>query len=109
MVASLLPRSELLETLLPAAPVPTIKLLDLLTNRYHLGLVCGCCTESMEVELPLSSHLRVGQRVRFVVASDRGLVAREEMRGAVVIHVARTLLGKAPSLSQQLLSPHAAA
>jgi hypothetical protein len=104
MVASLLPRSELLETLLPAAPVPTIKLLDLLTNRYHLGLLCGCCTESMEVELPLSSHLHVGQRVRFVVASDRGLVAREEMRGAVVMHVARTLLGKEQRISLTLLS-----
>jgi len=60
-----------------------IKLLDLLTNRYHTGIVRGTSPSSLDVELPPSSRLAPGQRVRFIVG-DQPLVARNSMRRGFV-------------------------
>lgn len=92
-------------SLAPAAD--SVKLLDLLTNRYHLGLLRSSSESALELELPLSSHLFAGQRVRFVVAGNSPLVARHDMRGACITHV-----GRAPGnrLRVELaLSPESAA
>jgi hypothetical protein len=67
--------------------VRSVKLLDLLTNRYHAGIVRASSDVGMELELPLGSHLRAGQRVRFVVADERPLVSRDQMRGAFITHI----------------------
>ncbi len=50
----------------------SIKLLDLLTNRYHAGVMQEGADGSIEVELPASSHFQAGQRVRFVAGSGHG-------------------------------------
>ena len=63
-----------------------IKVLDLLTNRYHAGLVLESSDAGLEVEMPASSHLTAGQRVRFVVG-DEPLVARQSMRRGFVTQV----------------------
>jgi hypothetical protein len=74
-----------------ALPVPTrsnsIKLLDLLTNRYHTGIVRQTSPAAMQVELPASSHLHAGQRVRFALADAQPLVSRSTMRRAFITNV----------------------
>src|SRR5207247_1307285 len=50
----------------------TIKVLDLLSNRYYLGVVRGVSEGWLDVEMPMASRLRVGQRVRFVVCQEGG-------------------------------------
>ena len=65
-----------------------IKVLDLLTNRYHLGKVRSAGRDSLVVEMPPASPLRAAQRIRFVLADDAGvIVSRKAMRSAVVAHV----------------------
>ncbi len=68
-----------------------IKLLDLLTNRYHVGVVESAWEEGMRVELPAMARLCAGQRVRFVVAGSEGLVSKGSMRRAMVSDVDRGL------------------
>ena len=64
-----------------------IKLLDLLTNRYHVGVVESSGEEGLRVELPAMARLQAGQRVRFVVSGGAGLVSRGSMRRALVSEV----------------------
>jgi hypothetical protein len=68
-----------------------IKLLDLLTNRYHVGVVESAWEEGLRVELPPMTRLCAGQRVRFVVASEDGLVSKGSMRRALVSDVHRAM------------------
>jgi hypothetical protein len=65
----------------------SIKVLDLLTNRYHLGVIRESSAAAMRVELPASSHFHAGQRVRFIVGSHQPLVSRTEMQRAFVTNV----------------------
>src|SRR5438045_1109693 len=64
-----------------------IKLLDLLTNRYHTGVVQESSSTGLEVELPAASHLHAGQRVRYIVAGDEPLVARQSMQRGFITRV----------------------
>jgi hypothetical protein len=73
----------------PASDPDTVKLLDLLTNRYHVGRLRHSSDSALELELPLTSHLHAGQRVRFVVSGREPLVSRQAMRGACITHVDR--------------------
>jgi hypothetical protein len=66
-----------------------IKLLDLLTNRYHVGVVESAWEAGMRVELPAVARLCAGQRVRFVVAGGEALVSKGSMRRALVSDVER--------------------
>src|ERR1051325_2141761 len=66
---------------------PAIKLLDLLTNRYHLGVVRESSGENLQIEVPASSHFHAGQRVRYVVAGEDGVVRRHSMHRAFVTNV----------------------
>jgi hypothetical protein len=82
-----------MEGTLMVATLPTppqsnsIKLLDLLTNRYHTGIVRETSPAEMQVELPASAHLHAGQRVRFVLANQQPLVSRSTMRRAFITNV----------------------
>jgi hypothetical protein len=85
-------------------PDTAVKLLDLLTNRYSAGLVRTAGLFRMEIEIPLTSHLHVGRRVRFAVAGDGLLVSKQTMRSAQItgvrpeggrLHVELTLLDEA--------------
>ena len=67
-----------------------IKLLDLLTNRYHVGLVRDSSESGLEIELPASTHFAAGQRVRFAVG-DQPLVARNTMRRGFITQVSSHL------------------
>jgi hypothetical protein len=69
------------------SPSVSIKLLDLLTNRYHSGIVREDRDGAMRVELPASARFRAGQRVHFVVAGDHSVVRRHAMRRAFVTQV----------------------
>ena len=71
----------------------TIKLLDLLTNRYHVGRICARIGSALELELSSGTHWQAGQQVRFVEAGDQPLVSKVTMRGACVIHVERARAG----------------
>lgn len=64
-----------------------IKLLDLLTNRYYLGLVRQSGDGALHVEMAASSHFQAGQRVRFIVADDHEVVSRRTMQRACITQV----------------------
>jgi hypothetical protein len=64
-----------------------VKLLDLLTNRYHVGVLEAAWDEGVRVVLPATAHLRAGQRVRFVVADGEPLVSKGSMKRALVSDV----------------------
>jgi hypothetical protein len=64
-----------------------IKLLDLLTNRYHVGIVRETTDAGLNVELPATSHFQPGQRVRFIVAGDQPIVARHDMQRGFITQV----------------------
>jgi sulfopyruvate decarboxylase TPP-binding subunit len=69
----------------------SIKVLDLLTNRYHVGVVQVVSHSQIEIELPLSARLNAGQRVQFVLEdAGGGVVSRRTMRTARVCHVTTT-------------------
>ncbi len=72
--------------------VPTsIKVLDLLTNRYHAGIVHAVSENALDVEMPLAARLSAGQRVHFALSDESGgIVARQAMRSALVRHVQTT-------------------
>src|SRR3954467_15163218 len=65
----------------------SIKVLDLLTNRYHLGIIRETTDAALRVELPASSQLQAGQRVRFIVAGRQPLVSRMSMQKAFITDV----------------------
>lgn len=65
-----------------------IKLLDLLTNRYHVGVVHATSGGNMAIEMPRSARLNAGQRVRYVLADNpSAVISRHSMRQALVCHV----------------------
>ena len=72
-------------------PTTSVKLLDLLTNRYHAGIVhtpAGPAGQRLRVQVPASSHFRAGQRVRCILAPhSAGVLAKGDMRRASVLHV----------------------
>jgi len=68
-----------------------IKVLDLLTNRYHVGIVHAATDAGLEIEMPLSAHLSAGQRVHFALADQAGgIIPRHAMRRALVRQVHAT-------------------
>lgn len=68
-----------------------IKLLDLLTNRYYVGIVHATSPGSLAIEMPLASRLNAGQRVQFVLADNTSaIIPRHTMRNALVRHVDTT-------------------
>jgi hypothetical protein len=74
----------------PVAPT-SIKLLDLLTNRYHLGIIRESSDAGFQIELPASSRFHAGQRVRFIVAGEGGaLISKTDMHRAFVTNVSAT-------------------
>jgi hypothetical protein len=70
-----------------STPSVSIKLLDLLTNRYHSGIVREDQDGAMQVELSATSRFHAGQRVHFVVAGDHDVVRRHSMRRAFITQV----------------------
>jgi hypothetical protein len=91
------------------APLPTVKLLDLLTNRYHVAILRDRGHARMELELPRAGHFYVGQRVRFIVADQRPLVSRRAMRTATITHLDVTPGGPGIRMHLHLLAEAAAA
>ena len=82
---------SLLTPLVTETPIPhlprmarTVKLLDLLTNRYHVGLLRGEDEERLALDLPRTAAFHAGQRVRFIVADEQPLVSRQAMHTAVI-------------------------
>jgi hypothetical protein len=71
----------------------SIKLLDLLTNRYHIGIVRSTSDAGMQVEFPASAHLQAGQRVHFAMSGDQPLVARRAMQRGFITRVAPSHAG----------------
>ena len=62
-----------------------IKLLDQLTNRYHVGIVRSAARDSLIIDMPATARLRSGQQIKFVLADDAGgIVERCAMRTAVI-------------------------
>ena len=76
----------------PEAQPLSIKLLDLLTNRYHLGLLRESSPAALHVELPASSRFHAGQRVRFIIADNQSLIARSNMHSAFITNVSANTL-----------------
>jgi hypothetical protein len=80
----------------PSSQSPTrlptsIKVLDLLTNRYHAGIVHAVSESTLDVEMPLAARLSAGQRVHFALSDESGgIVARQAMRSALVRQVQTT-------------------
>lgn len=65
-----------------------IKLLDLLTNRYYVGIVHATGEGSLVIEVPRSARLNAGQHVQYVLADNSSaVIARREMRHALVRRV----------------------
>jgi hypothetical protein len=77
------------------APPQSVKLLDLLTNRYHVGIVRGNSAAGMQVEFPASAHLQAGQRVHFAMSGDQPLIARRAMMRGFITRVAPSHTGAA--------------
>jgi len=71
------------------ATASAIKVLDVRANRYHAGVVRAASDDALALEMPLTSRLRPGQHVRFALAHDAGIIARHDMREAVVTRVNR--------------------
>lgn len=67
-----------------------IKILDLLTNRYHVGIVCAALEDGLQIELPLSARLSAGQRIHFALDDSTGVIARQTMRSALIRQVEAT-------------------
>jgi hypothetical protein len=73
---------------LEQAEASSVKLLDLLTNRYHAGVLRQDGHGGLRVEVPASARMRVGQRVRCIVAPhSSGVLSRRHMRRASILHV----------------------
>ena len=73
--------------------VTHVKLLDLLTNRYHVGIVRAQGEEALCVEMPATARLCRGQRVRYIVSDGRGLVEKRSMRRACVTSILPEVAG----------------
>ena len=84
------------ETTLPQPSNPqSIKLLDLLTNRYHVGVVRSASERGMQVDVAANSRLQVGQRVHFAMDGPEGIISRREMRRGFITRVAPSNSGVA--------------
>ena len=69
----------------------TIKILNLLTNRYHVGIVHHTSDNHFYIELPLAARLSAGQRVRFALSDPSiGIIPRHTMRSALISRVDST-------------------
>ncbi len=79
-----------------------IKLLDLLTNRYHVGIVHESSDAGLHIELPASSHLHAGQRVRFIIAGTHALVAKHSMHRAFITEVSHSSSHRSARLNVRL-------
>jgi hypothetical protein len=75
----------------PRQALTSIKVLDLLTNRYHVGIVHAASETMLDVEMPLAARLSAGQRIHFALSDESGgIVARRAMRSALVRQVQTT-------------------
>jgi hypothetical protein len=75
----------------PLGSLTCIKVLDLLTNRYHTGIVHAASDGALDVEMPLAARLSAGQRVHFALADPAGgIIPRQAMRSALVRRVHTT-------------------
>jgi hypothetical protein len=82
------PVSSQRQSAIEAADAVAIKLLDLVTNRYHAGVVRRTSQYGVQVEVPATSKLRPGQRIRCILAGrNAGVLPRKDMRRANVLHV----------------------
>ena len=88
-MVALFPRSLACDA--PPRSHTNIKVLDLLTNRYHGGIVHAASDDGLEIEMPLSAHLSAGQRVHFALGDQvGGVIPRQAMRSALVREVHTT-------------------
>jgi hypothetical protein len=79
-----------------------IKVLDLLTNRYHLGMVRAALADMLIVDVA-ASRFCAGQRIRFVLADDAaGIVERRAMRLARVLSAQPDSAGVGQRISLEL-------
>ena len=76
-----------------------VKVQDLLTNRYHAGVLVERSDSVIEIELSHLCRVQAGQRLRFIVADDRALVSRDAMRTAEVMLVRHGITGTRVCLS----------
>lgn len=83
--------------LFPASPAhsrtraATIKILNLLTNRYHVGIVHHTSADTFDIEMPRAARLCAGQHVRFALSDPSiGIIPRHTMRSALIRHVNAT-------------------
>ena len=65
-----------------------IKLRDLVTNRYYVGVVHATWDENLTIEMPRTARLNAGQRVQFVLVDNTSaVIPQRSMREALVQHV----------------------
>src|SRR5262245_57233693 len=67
-----------------STPQTSIKILNLLTNRYHLGVVHASHDGGMHIEMPASARLIPGQRIHFALDNDHVIICRNTMRSALI-------------------------
>jgi hypothetical protein len=65
-------------------PQTSIKILNLLTNRYFVGIVRASLDDGLYVELPASARLTPGQRIHFALDNSPGVISRITMRSATI-------------------------
>jgi len=75
---------------LASTPETSIKILNLLTNRYHVGIVRASHDGGLHIEMPASARLIPGQRIHFALDDARGIVSRHTMRSALIRDVRST-------------------
>jgi hypothetical protein len=65
-----------------------IKLLNLLTNRYYVGIVHATTEGGLAIEVPRPARLNAGQHVQYVLADNPStVIPRRHMRHALVRQV----------------------
>ncbi len=68
--------------------ITLVKLLDLLTNRYHVGVLRASGDAALCIDLPASARFSTGQRVRYIIAdAAAGLVNRSSMLPACITSI----------------------
>src|SRR4051812_20465213 len=81
------PRSSYLTPHRKSPNRTSIKVLDLLTNRYHVGVIIAASDEGFLIEMPLAARLSAGQRIRFALDDASGLICRRTMLHGTIQHV----------------------
>jgi hypothetical protein len=87
MVAGFCQTSFISPDVQTTSPTRAIKMLDLLTNRFHSGVVRGMAGMRLEIQMPLAARWQPGQRVRFAIEEDGRIVSRRDMQPAIITHV----------------------